>query len=345
MSISEAGRGSADQIYAALQNVPLEFVPTNFQAHTRVVLPLDSYIFWRPTVPLTIVGSLHYSQEIVQGEDETYGQGTIFFTAEERVTQFEEAPINTLFVSKAGGFFFAFSQQQGFYSQAGLWHYFGHSIPPAMTSQFLSSNSDNPNSPQYIDPNQAVVSNSLPLWLALNNYECPYSDGFSNFIELFPSYIVAPNQVPPYGAVHIGEEDTRALAAAPYLTINRSHSQLVADKVKITLYGLQNNAAMDFIDCVLQYSIDTNNFGIMNMPVVTDAKRSVAELQALGMKKTITFEISYHQQRAAVVARQLIVEASATFQFEGGNPAGVSVLVTDTGQTIITDTGQPIQVT
>lgn len=311
MSLDEAGQGASNQLFAALRQGlgVLKYVPTEFQAYTRVVLPLDRFIFWQPTVPLTFDGSLHYSQEMLQNEDETYGQATVIFTTGERIVQFEEAPVNTIYLSKAGNFRFAFAQQQGFYSEAGLYHYFGHSIPPAMASQFLDGQNT-------IDPSQAVVSNSLPLWLALNNYQCPYFDGFSNSLELLPSFIVAPNQVPPYASVHIGEEDTQALAAAPHLSRNRTHSQLVSDRVRITLYGLQNNAALDFVDCVLRYSVDTNNFGIMNMPVVRDAKRTLPEIQALAMKKVIDFQISYHQRRVADVARQLIKKATATYTFE-----------------------------
>jgi hypothetical protein len=311
VSIAEAGQGSADQLYATLRAglANLKMAPTRFQTYTRVVLPIDRFIFWLPTVPLTVEGSLHYPQELLQNEDETYGQATVIFTTNAQIVQFEEAPINAIHVSSVGGFRFAFAQQQGFYSEAGLWHYFGHSIPPAMTTQLLDA-------PNAIDPSQAVVSNSLPLWLALNNYQCPYYDGFSNSIELFPSYIVAPNQVPPYGSVHIGEENTRSPQSAPRLGLNRTHSQLCFDTVRITLYGLQNNAALDFVDCVNQYSLDTNHFGIMNIPVVTDAKRTMPEIQALAMKKVVTFDISYHQLRVAAVSRQLIKQALATFTFE-----------------------------
>jgi hypothetical protein len=311
MSIAEASQGALSQLSAALrlgQGV-LNYAPTDFRAYTRVVLPLDRFIFWQPTVPLIIAGSLHYSQELLQNEDETFGQATVIFTTSERIAQFEEAPINTIFLSRAGNFRFAFAQQQGFYSEANLYHYLGHSIPPSMESQFLDT-------PRTIDPSQAVVSNSLPLWLKLNNYQSLLPGGFSNSLELFPSFIVAPNQKPPYISVHIGDDDTRALAAAPHLGTDRSHFQLVSDKVRVTLYGVQNNQALDFVDCVYQYVLETNNFGIMNMPVVRDAKRTLAEIQALAMKKVIDFEISYHQRRVADVSRQLIEQASTTFTFE-----------------------------
>jgi hypothetical protein len=311
MGIEEAGKGAADQMYAALQQglQNLNFVPTTFQTYTRVILPLDKSVFWLPTVPLVVDGSLHYSQEILQNEDETYGQAVVIFTTQDQIVEFSASPINVLYTSRIGNFRFAFAQQQGFYSQAGLWHYFGHSIPPAMTTQLL----DDPSS---IDPSQAVVSNSLPLWLALNNYTCPYFDGWSNSIPLFPSDLVDPNQVPPYGVIVINEEDTLPIQSVPLVSLDRSSMQLASDTVKVILYGLQNNAAIDFLNCVLRFTTDTNYFGIMNRPIVTDAKRTQAELQAVGMKKVIDFQVSYYQARADSVARELIKKALATYTFE-----------------------------
>jgi hypothetical protein len=285
-----------------------------FQAYTRTVLPLDGFVFWVPTVKETIRGSLHYGQEIVQVEDETQGLATVTFTSEEQVTLFTDQPINTLYVATVDGFRYAFSQQQGLYAQSGpLFHYFGHSIQPAMSTQLLDR-------PQSIDINQAVTSNSLALWLGLNGYASQFYDGFSNKGVpfkvkppiLFPSFMVAPNETPPYGSVHIGDDDTRALQATPYLDVNRNHYQLVSDRVRITLYGLQNDTCLDFIDTVNQYSLNTNNFGIMNMPVIRDAIRTQAELQTRAMKKLVDFEISYQQTRVAQVARQLILSCVPT---------------------------------
>jgi hypothetical protein len=285
-----------------------------FNKYSRVVLPLDGYVFWAPGAPFVAKGALHYSQEVVQSEDETQGYATLTFTARDPIVEFTAAPSNTLYVATVDGFRYSFSQQQGFFQQAALWHYFGHSIPPALAAQLV----DKPGS---IDPDRAVVSNSLPLWLAMNNYVSPFYDGFSDagvpFVTapptLYPSFLVEDNKVPPYGAVHIGEDDTRALQAAPLLDRNRSHSQLVSDRVRITLYGLQNDEAMDFLDTINQYSLLTDSFGIMNSPVVRDGKRKQEELKAVAMKKVIDLEISYYQTRAAAVARQLILSSIPSF--------------------------------
>jgi hypothetical protein len=320
-----------------------------FQAYTRFVLPLDGYIFWVPTTKLVVQGSLHYSQEIAQNEDEIFGKATVLFTAKKKITQFESMPINTIYVGRINwspnkpgipgvtGFRYAFRMQQGFYNQANVWHYMGDSIPAAMQTQLLDD-------PAVLDPNQAVVSNSLPLWLALNGYKNPYYDGFSNpKLTLFPSFLSPDNQTAPYATVHC--YDTRALQAAPLLTSDRSHYQLVSEKVRITLYGLQNNAAMDFVDCVNQYSVNTDTFGIMNMPVMTDGKRKQEELQALAMQKIIEYEVSYYQTRVAAVSRQLIKAALVTYIVPLPIPiTPKNVLMTESGQPILTEDGQYILV-
>jgi hypothetical protein len=272
-----------------------------FLSYSRVVLPLDGYVFWMPGVPFKAQGSLHYAQEIMQEETETYGQAAVTFSSKIQIAEFEATPTNTIYVGKIGKFRYAFAQQNGFYKSAGLWHYFGYSIPPAVTTQFLDT-------PGQIDPTQAVVSNSLPLWLRLNGYVAPYYDGFKNIVVLYPSFAVPPNLVPPYGTIHIEPSWTRAIQAVRLLDANRNHYQLAADKVRVTLYGLQNGAALDFLDCVLQYSVDTENFGIMNMPIPLDGKRAQPNLEALAMQKIIDFEVDYYQTRAAQVARQLIKE-------------------------------------
>lgn len=293
-----------------------------FYAYTRTVLPIDGYVFWTPTgIPLEAKGSLHYSQETIQAEDETQGLATVTFTSQSPVMLFTDAPINTIYVASVAGFRYSFSQQQGLYTQAGpLYHYFGHSIQPAFASQLLDQASG-----LKVDLNQAVTSNSLALWLGLNGYASQFYDGFSNtgvpfFVKpplLFPAFMVDDNETPPYGSIQIGDDDTEALQAVPLIDINRDHYQLVSDRVRITLYGLQNDACLDFIDTVNQYSVNTGHFGIMNMPVVRDATRTQPELRTRAMKKVIDYRISYYQIRVAQVARQLIKSCVPTYILKG----------------------------
>lgn len=300
-----------------------------FNAYSRVVLPIDGYVFWQPTGEIKVQGALHHAQELQQNEDETLGSAATLFTTQQKVVEFSAAPINTIFVAREGDFRYAFYAQSGYMEAANLWHYQGRVIPPAMTTQLL----DNPAS---IDPKRAIVSNSLPLWLALNGYTSPYVGGFSPGITLYPSFAVSPNLTPPYGAVHIAPEGTRSLQAVPLIkrfqtqakdnagnpitSSNgdpvlipwRVHNQLMADRVRVTLYGLQNDEAMDFLDSVLEFSQNFQYFGLMNAPAVTDGKRAQAELQALAMQKIIEFEVSYNQARVKSVATQLIESAQVS---------------------------------
>jgi len=151
-----------------------------------------------------------------------------------------------------------------------------------------------------------IVSNSLPAWLALNSYKPFY--GFGNpGVVLYPSFLSPENIDPPFATVHVVPEGTRALASAPHIgQTTSSHSQLSSDTVRITLWGLRNAQALDFIDCVNQYSTDMGVIGIMNLPIVRDEKRTQSELGTLAMKKIIDYEISYHQNRVNTVARQVI---------------------------------------
>jgi hypothetical protein len=273
-----------------------------FQAYSRVVLPIDKYVYWQPTVKTDPVpGSLHVSQDIEQNEDETVGLAHVVFTTSTRITEFADAPPQTIFVATIGEFRFAFAQQNGRYEEAGQWHYAGRSIYPALASQLLDI-------PGAIDPKRAVTSNSLALWIALNSYKPIY--GYAPKVELFPADIVDPNLAPPYGAVIIDRTDP--LAAIPYLDASSSSMQPVADRVRLVLYGLQSNEAIDYLNAIIQYSRDTQNFGLMSMPTISDERRTQTELQAIAMKKTIDFRVSYTQSRVNTVAQKLILSAIPT---------------------------------
>lgn len=318
----------AGSLAAALEALDLNQTVT-FQAYTRMTLPLDGYVFWVATGEFTPVkGSLHYSQEMVQNAEETYGMATVTFSTQHPLTLFsptdaagKPVAVDTLFVATVAGFRIAFSQQQGLYTQAGpLYHYFGHSVAPALSAQLIDRDNQ-------IDLTQAVVNNSLPLWLMLNNFSSPFDDQFNTkgvpfYVApptLFPAGLVPANQLPPYGTVYIGEgeADTEALQQVPTIDVNRNHDQLCADWVTITLYGLQANACLDFQDTVNWYMELTDNFGLMNMPVFRDGIRTQVELQARAMKKVARYRVSYHQLRVANIARKLITSCVPTYLIRG----------------------------
>lgn len=307
-----------------------------FTKYVKLVLPLDGFVFWvradllsasalfnagrfnsaglnQPvsrisTAPtLKAMGSLHYSTNSLQNEDESIAVNQVVFTSLSAVQDFNEIGTSVIFIARIGvdGPQYAFTQRRPFYQQADLYHYVGDAVYPAMQTQIIDKIDG-------FDSQNVVVSNSLPIWLALNSY-APAWATFTNETPLYPSFAVPGNIAPPYGAVHIPPEGTKPIQAVPSLGRTMTHDQLVHDTVKITLYGLRNYNALSFIDCVNQYSLDTDFIGIMNMPVVRDEKRMQSELNVLAMKKTIEFEVSYYQSTARDVARQQILEAVPSF--------------------------------
>lgn len=313
---SEQQSAIAEAIEANLEvldlNQEIELTP-----YSRVVLPLDGYVFWLPKgSKIKVKGALHFMDELVQNEDETIDDATVTFTTRERVVEFAEAPINTIYVGRQGKFRYSFFRQQGFLQASRHWHYQGRVVTPVMTAQLIDD-------PSRLDPTQVVVSNSLPLWLALNDYVSPIYGGFSNSVMLYPSHVIPPNLEPPYCAVHIPPESTRAEQGVPLISqvidiVNgepvtvRQHQQLAADRVRLTVFGLQNLAAQAFFDSILEVMQTAGQMGLKNMPIPADGKRGQAGLQAIAMQKSIEFDISYNQYAAWQTALRTITSASVT---------------------------------
>lgn len=295
-----------------------------FTKYVKVVLPIDGFVFWvkadllspsallnaaalnfvafnepqaviTPAPTIKVQGSLHYATDHRQNEDETVDVDRVVFTSESEIRPFNEIGPMVMFIGEFDGLRIVFSQRQSFYQQAGIYHYAGDAVYPAMESQIIDD-------PQDFDARTLVVSNSLPIWLSL-----------SKFMPVYPSFAVPDNTVPPYATAHIPPDSTEAIQAAPSFDRYSTHSQLVKEKVRITIYGLRNFNALDFQDYVFQYSLDTDVIGVMNMPVIRDEKRTQAELTILAMKKSIEFEVNYYQTRARDVARQLILSCIPTF--------------------------------
>jgi hypothetical protein len=304
-----------------------------FTLYRRLILPLDGYAFWvkadmisasamfnqttfnrtgfnvMPTVALeaptfTAKGSLHFATDTRQEESETYSASRVTFTAEEEVQNLGSIAPNTLWIGSFGEIRFAFSSRGSFYKQADLFHYLGFAIYADMETQIIDS-------PIGFRRRQ-VVSNSLPGWLAINNYQPPY--GFGNpGIVLYPSFLVPDNIHPPFAAVHIDPNSTTAMSAVPLIGPDSSHSQLCADRVRLTIWGLNNDSGTDLMDCIFQYARDADVFGITNMPVLRDEKRTQSELLTLAMKKSADFEVSYQQGRQRDIAQQYITSVIPSF--------------------------------
>jgi hypothetical protein len=75
---------------------------------------------------------------------------------------------------------------------------------------------------------------------------------------------------------------------------------------------MRNFNALTFVDCVNQYSLDTDAFGIRNMPILRDEKRTQVEFGAIAMKKSIDYEVSYLQSTMRAISLQLIQSAFST---------------------------------
>lgn len=295
-SISE---GQANPLQATLQagiDVLSQHQEIVFTQYHQLVLPTDGCIFWAKTVnTMAVQGSLHFSGDQSQSEDETLGMSHIIFSSEKEINAFTNIEPATMWIGEYDGTRFAFNHKKNFYQQSGLWHYMGDAIYAAMSSQFLESAADFDN----IIP---VVSNSLPIFLALNK-----------FFPIYPSFLVPANTPPPYAVVHIDPASTQAIQSAPLIDSFSAHHQLATDEVKITIYGERNTSALDFQDYLFQNSVDSDDWGLMNCPVIQDEKRTQSEYGIIAQKKTFTMKVSYYQTRANDIARQLILSSIVKF--------------------------------
>jgi len=296
-----------------------------FVLYKRLVLPIDGYVFWVnakslakksaqydlssfDTTPLNAptpkgiapqtfnqLGSLHYSQEIYQEEDSTYTKQSALFTSLNQVTQFAAlAPSEMYITTLPNGTLIAFNGQSGRYTQAGLWHYNGRALYSTEFTQVIQS-------PQQINPQLQIVSNSLPIWLSMSSSNLP----------IYPSFLSALNIYPPYVTVDITE--TSAIGQSPFYGPSSSQSQLVSEKVKFTFYGTNNDAVLDFQTMLLNNSLpDDSAYGIQNMPVPIDDKKVQSEFQIIAQKKTMILQVNYYQARSRNIARQLIEHAGIT---------------------------------
>lgn len=297
-----------------------------FKLYGRVVLPIDGFVFWvaapllsqkllnsyvtatqlsavemKESAPIPffeVQGSLHYAADFRQEEAESYAANRVILTTRDEVEQLNSIAPGTMWIGEFGDLRFGFSNISGRYRQAGIWHYSGFAIYP---DQF-------PNVIDSITQFSAaqVVSNSLPAWLAVAAYAPPWAF-WGPLPTLFPSFLVPNNERPPFASVHIIPESTRGLASAPTIDpATSTHTQLCSDNVRITLWGVRNDQALDFIDAVNQYTLDTAAIGIMNVPVVRDEKRTQAELGVIAQKKVIDYEVSYLMHRMNDVTKQVI---------------------------------------
>lgn len=321
----------AETLGAGLTTLSLDQTVT-FTKYVKLILPLDGFVFWvnadlvatsvLANLPsdtcgvnsLTVMGSLHHAVNQRQAEDETIGVNRVLFTTQQEIQDFNAVSPDVIYIATIEddtdtGVRFAFARRGYFYEAATVWHYEGDAIYPPMESQIIDDLTD-------FDDTDVVVSNSLPIWLALNSIFQATDPAWN--LPMYPSFLVSENILPPYASVHIQPDQTEAIQPVPWLDTDSSHYQLARDMVRITIYGARNKVALDFQDKVFDYSLNTDALGIMSaaaVPITRDEKRTQTELAILAMKKTITFEVSYYQTRANNIARQLILSCIPTFLF------------------------------
>jgi hypothetical protein len=307
-----------------------------FTLYVRLILPVDGTKFWvradqvkqgalygatllngavynQPAALLTAApiiiapGSLHYASRTDQTEEEVIGINRVVFTSEVEIQDFNAVGPAAIYIGEftpqngEAPIRFSFSERGSYYQQSGLYHYVGQALYADMQTQIID---------KFVGFDQsAVISNSLPFWLQLNKWNFPAGQFPNLVLPLFPSFLVTENLAPPFASVHVHE--TTAIQSMPWIDSQGNHWQLVQDKVRITTYGARNNLIMDFIDCVNEYTLLTDNFGIQNMPVARDEKKTQSELGIIAQKKTIEYEVDYYQFRARDIALKLIDQASA----------------------------------
>lgn len=274
-----------------------------FTSYTKTVVSDDGYVFWVRGVPVTVTGSLHMSSNTQQDEDQTWDLNAVVFTTSCEIDAFNNPADNTIWVADYMDAKVSFSGADKYYGPAGVWHYTGQTIFPSMQSQLIDNVSDLPTGP--------IVSNSLPIWLANTNGNTAY-----------PSFLTPNNAVPPYIAVHVEPDSTQALQGAPTIVMpmptnplgttlyEASASQLLCDRVRLTLYGFTSQQAEQYLISLYQFSLDSDSVGFMDSPAVHDEKQAQPESLSIAMKKTIDMQVSYNLSTADAIARRYILSAA-----------------------------------
>lgn len=322
-SVSEI-TGAPAQMASAL-SAGLDVVDLNqtikFTQYRRVVLPADGFVFWvkadllspsallntavanrvTPNQPALIAtpapwfeaqGSLHHTSINRQDPDESFAVNRMIFTSKVPINDLSTINPHTLYLAETNGLRYCFSSRSMWYRQAGLYHYSGDAVYPSLETQIVDD-------PASLNLSDQVISNSMPIWLGLNQ-----------MFLLYPALLVPDNLPPPYAVVNIGEQDTKPLQSGAVRDGTGSRWQLAKDTVRIVTYGLRNNEIMDWMDLVNDYTLaHPDIMGVMNSPIPADAQRGQVEVSAIAQKKVIVFEVSYYQSRMQYLARQLIQSA------------------------------------
>ena len=335
-SINEAARAGtplATALAAGLNDISYNQT-VRFWPYVRLVMPLDGMVFW---VNASLVSAkklkafnlcqssigakdvkcaVHASTDTIQNYDESLDMSSLVVTTTQEVRPFHDAVGDVLWMGDFEGIKFAINTQSNYYAQAGLHHYVGATIYPAMMTQFIDTLED-------LDTSRLIISNSLPLWIALFGDAEKFVWLPQPVTTLFPAFLVTDNLTPPYIVIDVKDGETIPLQAGALLSSDMSRAQLARDTVEITTYGLGNDQIMDLMDFVVGACLapDLTGMGVTNMPVARDVKRTQAEANILAQKKSVTFEVNYYQSSTRDMAERYILSCipNVTFSFEGQN--------------------------
>lgn len=285
-----------------------QYQVVTFTKYIRKVLPLDGFVFWVKASVLAdgensgpdtvnVKGYLHLTTESIQDDEQLYDRNVVTFTAQSDIDPFNDIGSDVLYIGEFFGIQFSFSRRTGLNEPANLYHYTGEAIFPHMRSQIINSATD-------IDLTDVVVSSSLPIWLALNQ-----------FMPMYPAMLSVQNISPPFATVKCS--NTTPIAGAFYLDEKQNQYQLVSEDVTLSITGLRNAIVEDFLRYVQDYTLtDATEMGVMNIPVVQDERVTQNELNIIAQRKTIKFKINYYQQRMRDISRQLITSAIPAIYLE-----------------------------
>ena len=277
-----------------------------FTQYNKSVVSNDGSVYWVKTSNTeSHEGSVHIGIEQHQDEDQTIAVNHVIFTSFDEISAFNTVGPTTLWIGEWDTdnttLKIVFNETREIYQQAGIWHYRGDAVYPALESQLINSVADLPTGP--------IVSNSLPIFLAQNT-----------FAPVYPSYLVSENLIPPYIVIHIEPSTTIPLSMMPIYVwpgtsagsnlYDLSSSQLMQDRVEITLYGFDNQTAIQYLSSLMDYSLNSDDFGFCNSPAIMDEKRKQTEIATIAQKKRIVILASYYQSTADAVARRLILSAA-----------------------------------
>lgn len=267
----------------------------SFTRYARTIIPADGFVYWMNTGSSFMAkGSFHYSTDNEQNDTQTVGKNSVVFTTTEAIDDFNVVGDSTLYIGTIDNIQFAFTQRGKLYKAANLYHYTGHSINPIMRSQIIDN--------ILTFDNSTICNDSLPIFMSMNHL-CP----------VYPAFRVDQNIRPPYAVIDVKDSVPLQQMATEDMMSNRA--QWIKDTVKVTLFGMNSNLALDYIWYMTAAALaDGAAFGIMNAPVAKKIDIPQSDINVTANAKEIIFDVNYYQNRTLNIAKFLIEQAFISVQ-------------------------------